>query len=149
MNDMWSVPGAVAVDGSWRRDILELGRTPPSMNANQIRSSWRGFHRQKKSWQDDIGLLLLAAGLPRGNRAAVAGATMRFPVRARRDPPNYLGLLSKALGDALVVSLQTPKCQRFIPDDDGPHYTFVGVAFEPELGPARTLIHLYTQPEET
>jgi hypothetical protein len=156
VEDDWVIPGgALFADNerpirlrppdSYRRDILEIARCPPSMNANRIRSHWRGFHTVKKSWQGEIAWLLLEARVPRHNQRAIAGAFMRFPTRARRDPGNYAGLLSKSLGDALVVSLQTPVELRYIPDDDSPHYFFGGVEFQSEPGPPRTLIYLYTQ----
>lgn len=159
--DDWFVPGgAFGVEWGgvmrlrppphWRRVILRLDRTPPSMNTNQLRSSWQGYHREKRSWQEEIGLLLMAARVERGTyRRAVAGAFLRFPRRAaRRDTPNYGGLVTKALGDALVVSDSAPAHHRYIPDDDADHYVFGGIEFEQELGPARTSIHIFFQPKE-
>jgi hypothetical protein len=159
MADGWLLPGSapagmerMRLPWSFRCDVLTILRTPPSMNTNQIRSHWRGFQREKKSWQGEIAWLLLEAKLPRRNRRAIAGAFLRFPrapvARAVRDPSNYQSLLNKALGDALVISPQMPAHLRFIPDDDGPHYYFSGVEFEPELGPARTRIYLYTSQED-
>lgn len=154
----WFVPGgATIVDGGklrlrppedWRRDIIVVHRAPPSMNSNQIRSSWRGFHAEKKDWQEELGMLLIIAKVPRRNQRAIAGAFMRFNTRQRRDPGNYSSLLNKALGDALVISNQTPEELRYIPDDDQPHYFFGGIEIEEELGPPRTTFYLYTQPKE-
>lgn len=153
MND-WYVPGAMVQvtpervirlrpPEYWPRFILEIPRVPPSMNSNEIRSNWRGFQKHKKSWQEEIGLGLMEHHVGRGcYQRAVAGCFMRFPKRAaRRDPPNFSGLVNKACGDALVV-------HRAIADDDGPHYVWGGVEFKEELGPACTWIYLYLQPQE-
>jgi len=158
--DDWVLPGGAVIDDSrvrlrlhpppdWTRLILEIPRTPPSMNNNEIRSHWSGFHEHKKSWQSEIALLMMANKLRRGGyRRAVAGAFMRFPDRCVRDSGNFESLLNKALGDALVIAPDMPTEQRYIPDDDGQHYFFGGVEVEDEPGPTRTQIYLYLQPKE-
>jgi hypothetical protein len=82
MSDL-RVPGMpmfmLVVGEGWQRAELVLPRTPPSMNDNAIRSHWRGFHTEKKSWQEEIGQLLMLARLPRNGERAIAGARMRFP----------------------------------------------------------------------
>lgn len=135
--------------GDWRRDEIVLdGMVPPSMNTNKIRSHWRGFHTEKKKWEQRIQTELMVIGLPRGNQRAIAGARLRFPKRAaRRDAGNFQGIIEKALGDALAYRLD-PIDRRYIPDDDAVRYFFTGVEFEEEVGPARTTIVLFTQPKE-
>jgi hypothetical protein len=137
------VPGMpmmpVIVPEGWSRAEFEIPRTPPSMNTNAIRSHWRGFHREKKAWEDEIGFMLMAALLPRLGERAIAGCKMRFPRRGRRDSGNFKGVVEKALGDALVAG-------GWIPDDDAARYVFVGVEFEDETGPNRTTIVVFTQP---
>lgn len=153
--DGWYVPGGAVIDESrqvklrlrpppgWLKLVIELPRCPPSMNDNAIRSNWRGFQDEKKSWQTEIELLLMVQQAPRrGYRRAMAGAFMRFQAKAaRRDKGNYAYLLDKALGDAL---------DNFgaIPDDDALHYYFGGVEIESERGPDRTRIWVFLQPEE-
>jgi hypothetical protein len=156
----WWLPGGAVIteDGrklrlhpppDWDRVILALGRVPPSMNSNQIRSHWRGFQKEKKDWQAEIGLLLLAEKARRGHyERAMAGALMRFTHRSHRDTGNYTGLVNKALGDALVVSPDTPRRLRYIPDDDEPHYHFSGVEFDAQPGLAQTRIYIYLKPKE-
>jgi hypothetical protein len=138
-----SVPGmpmfGLVVPEGWDRAELVLPRTPPSMNNNQIRSHWRGFHTEKKSWQEEIGQLLMLARLPRNGERAIAGARMRFPKGGRRDSGNFKGVVEKALGDALVEG-------RYIPDDDDQRYVFTGVEFEDERGADQTVIVVFTQP---
>jgi hypothetical protein len=138
-----SVPGmpmfGLIVPEGWDRAELVLPRTPPSMNNNQIRSHWRGFHIEKKSWQEEIGQLLMLARLPRNGERAIAGARMRFPKGGRRDSGNFKGVVEKALGDALVEG-------RYIPDDDDQRYVFTGVEFEDERGADQTVIVVFTQP---
>lgn len=158
----WVVPGGAVIDDSgqvklrlvppvtWARQIIEIPRTPPSMNNNEIRSHWTGYQKEKKSWQAEIALVLMAAQLPRGGfQRAIAGAFLRFGDRSVRDTGNFAGLLNKALGDALVISPDWPRHKRYIPDDDGAHYHFAGVEFDPERGDPRTTIYLYLQPKET
>lgn len=157
----WIVPGGAVIDESrqvklrlhpppdWHRLILEVARTPPSMNNNEIRSHWTGFHEHKKGWQAEIALLFMANQLRRGGyQRAIAGAFLRFPDRSVRDSGNFAGLINKALGDALVIDPHMPRGKRYIPDDDGQHYYFGGVEFEPDTGPPRTTIYLYLQPKE-
>jgi hypothetical protein len=138
-----SVPGmpmfGLVVPEGWDRAELVLPRTPPSMNNNQIRSHWRGFHIEKKSWQEEIGQLLMLARMPRNGERAIAGARMRFPKGGRRDSGNFKGVVEKALGDALVEG-------RYIPDDDDQRYVFTGVEFEDERGADQTVIVVFTQP---
>ena len=157
----WLIPGGAVIDDTrevklrlrpppdWTRLILEVPRTPPSMNNNEIRSHWTGFHEHKKNWQAEIALLFMANQLRRGGyRRAIAGAFMRFPDRSVRDTGNFAGLLNKALGDALVIAPDMPKGKRYIPDDDRLHYFFGGVEIEDEPGPARTRLYIYLQPKE-
>lgn len=149
----WFIPGAFIGDPAdpkrlrpplhWSRYVLEIPRVPASMNTNEIRSHWRGFQKHKKSWQEEIGMLLMVEKVKRDTYQRVAtGCFLRFPRHApRRDPLNFSTLINKALGDALTEF-------RAIPDDDAPHYTFGGVEFQEKAGPARTLIVLYFQPKE-
>lgn len=150
--DDWFVPGGAMVDGAttirlrpppnWTKLVLEIPRVPPSMNNNVIRSSWRGFHEEKKSWQQEIEMMLMTERVKRfGYERAIVGSFMRFPQRARRDPGNFTSLLNKACGDALVQFSA-------IPDDTAPHYFFGGVEIEPEPGPERTVLWVYLQPKE-
>lgn len=125
----------------WDRAELVIPRTPPTMNSNQIRSHWRGFHTEKKSWQEEIGQLLMLARLPRNGERAMAGARMRFPDVGRRDSGNFKGVVEKALGDALVAG-------RWIPDDDDKRFVFAGVEFESDRGANQTTIVVFTQPKE-
>lgn len=150
------LPGGPIIDGgggrlrlvappSWRRVEIDLPRLPPSMNDNQIRSHWRGFQAEKKSWQTEIELLLMTTAVRRESyQRAMAGALMRFPPRRhgqRKDPPNFAHVVNKALGDALVN-------YRAIPDDNDSHYYFGGVEFEAAAGADRTRIVVFLQPKE-
>lgn len=159
----WYVPGAAIIETDreirlrppehWTRVIIEIPRMPPSMNSNEIRSHWRGFQKHKKQWQEEIGVeLAQVQKVKRGYfQRAIAGAFMRLPPRAFAQHPdrgNYSSLIDKALGDALVVSLQMPAELRFIPDDDAKRYVWGGVEFEDEPGAARTRFFLYLQPKE-
>lgn len=155
MSDDWFVPGGALLDddgqrvirlrppAGWRKVEIDIPRVPPSMNTNEIRSHWRGFHEHKKSWQQEIETLLMVERVKRfGYQRAMAGGFMRFPRRvARRDPGNFAGLLNKSLGDALTTF-------NAIPDDDAPHYFFGGVEIEGETGPPRTRLWIYLQPKE-
>ena len=157
MPDDWFVPGAMLDVGErsgervirlrppehWPRVIVEVRRRAISKNDNKIRSHWRGFHTEKKAWQEEIEAELMVARTSRDNQRAIAGAFVRFPRRPSRppDPGNYADLINKALGDALVN-------YGVIPDDDAAHYVFGGVEFEEEVGPARTRILIYVQPKE-
>lgn len=147
----WFVPGpAIALSDrtlrlrpppEWTRLILDVPRTPPSMNTDQSRA-WRSFYEHKRTWQSEIGILLMEQRCSRDYQRAVAGMFMRFPVRKkRRDAGNFTHITNKALGDALVE-------YGAIPDDDPAHYVFGGVEFEEETGPARTRIFIFFQPKE-
>lgn len=155
MTGWWLPGGPIIHDGgsrlrivppeSWKAIQVEVPRVPPSMNDNQIRSHWRGFHELKKEWQSEIETLLMVTALRREcYQRAMAGAYMRFPRRKHsqvKDTGNYTSLVDKALGDAL-------KNYRAIPDDDEPHYFFGGVEFETEPGPERTRLIVFLQPQE-
>ncbi len=153
MTDDWFVPGAKITDDErtirlrppehWSRFVLDVPRVPPSMNTNEIRSHWRGFQKHKKSWQEELETMLMIAKVKRGGyQRSIAGCFMRFPKRAaRRDSGNFADVIEKALGDALAT-------YGAIEDDDDKRYVFGGVEFEDELGPARTRIFIYLQPNE-
>lgn len=135
---------------SFERFEITINVGVRSMNTNDIRSAWRGFHTAKKAWEDRLQQDLMVARVPKGNLRAIAGGILRMPTRRRRDSGNYATLLDKALGDALTFSgdPSRPVEQRYIPDDDPGHYFFAGVEFEEEPGPHRTRIVLFTQPRE-
>lgn len=114
--------------------VLEHPATPPSLNELLYRH-WRIERSQKKTWQDTFERLLLAAGCPEFPRGCFAHAALRFPTRRRRDADNYAAVLSKALGDALVVMAA-------IPDDTPNWYRFGRLDFDPQLGQARTRVEL-------
>jgi hypothetical protein len=146
MTDDRVVPGRVMgaarmrAPNDWTRVEFEIPRTPPSMNSNEVRSHWTGFHAHKKSWQAEIEQMLMVMGISRGGQRAIAGAVMRFPrPHARRDSGNFSSVVEKALGDALVNG-------RWIPDDDAERYAFIGVEFDGEAGPKRTTLVVFIQP---
>lgn len=152
MTEDWFVPGAAIFDGlghirlrppeDWVRVVLDIPRTPPSMNTDALRG-WRSFAKLKKEWQQEITTLLMVEKVKRtGYQRAIAGTFMRFATaKKQRDPPNFAGLVTKALADALVE-------YGAIPDDDAPHYVFGGVEFEDEHGPNRTRIVVFLQPHQ-
>lgn len=114
---------------------LSLNETPPSMNTNKVRSNWRGFHTEKKRWQEDLGRLLMAMCLPKPipSRGPVSVlVTLRFPTRRRRDSENFRPVLSKALGDAMVQG-------GFLLDDTDQDWRLRVVIGE-ETGPPRTTV---------
>lgn len=120
-------------------DIFELNipDTPPSLNAASLGSkgAHMKFHRLKKRWEGMIVITLLEARVPKGLERVHATAVCRFPSRRKRDEGNFRYLLEKALGDAL----QLHGCL----DDDTPEkYTFGKLVFDPDRGPARTLVTL-------
>lgn len=147
----WFVPGALVVDGAreirlrppqaWHRVVLDIPRAPPSMNTDQLRA-WRSYAKLKRDWQTEIELLLMVERVKRGGyQRAIAGAFLRFRDRRRRDPPNFAGLVTKSLADALVA-------YGAIEDDDDRHYIFGGVEIEEETGAPRTTVFIYLQPGE-
>lgn len=115
---------------------LVLPYTPPSANRSRQRDP-RVQHRMKKNLQRDIENLLFASGLPKRSEHTSCHATLRFPVRRRRDRVNYW-LLDKALGDALVNG-------GWIPDDTSEHYSF-SLSFDEESGRAQTVISIGAAP---
>ncbi len=127
----------------WVWHEIDVPRVPPSMNNNEIRSSWRGFQTLKKDWQSEVELMLMVHDIKReAYQRAIAGAWMRFDVRAgRRDSGNYSSLISKALGDALDN-------YRAIPDDDDLHFFFTGTEFEGVTGTPRTRFVIALQPND-
>jgi len=156
----WFVPGMRIPQGPdeepirlsppkhWRRDIITIPRSLPSMNDNVMRGRGREFHHLKLDLQEEIGMLLLVAKTPRRNKRAVAGALLRFPEHRRRDGSNWVPLIDKALGDALVISSQTSVEKRYIPDDTQEFYSFGGCEIEEDIGKPRVAIYLYTQGED-
>ncbi len=75
----------------------------------------------------------MAAKVPRGLHHVTANALLRFPTRRRRDEGNFRWLLEKALGDALQNG-------GWLPDDTPEFYLFGRCQFDPEPGPARTIV---------
>lgn len=114
---------------------LHLDRTPPSLNQLGQRGHWRATHAAKKKLQEDLGWALICEGVPLGQEKVEASAVLRFPVHRPRDEGNFRASLEKALGDALT--------ERGVIEDDTPdRYRFRSVSFEPERGPARTIVRL-------
>jgi len=115
--------------------LLWLDDVPPSINTNNVRSHWRGFHTAKKRWQADLERVLLVSALPRPIPGLLeARVTLRFPVKRRRDSENFRPVLSKALGDALVNG-------GWLTDDTDQDWLLI-VRTDPEVGPRRTTIEL-------
>lgn len=108
---------------------------PPSLNTIGTRGSHWVVARHKKRWQGAYEALLLSSTLPRGLERVEATASLRFPVRRRRDEGNYRWLIEKALGDALVNG-------GWLQDDTSAEFRFGRVEFEEETGPARTTIRI-------
>jgi hypothetical protein len=107
---------------------------PPSANRVGTRGGWRAEHYARKRWRETLEALLLVSGI--GEVSYVrASARLRFPSNRRRDAENYVPVLCKALGDALVR-------RGVIPDDTPDYFRFAGLELEIERGPARTLIEL-------
>jgi hypothetical protein len=118
---------------------LDVPGVPKSFNETAYKH-WRTRAREKKKLEGQIAQVLMVhhAALNSVMRATHvrASAKLRFAVRrARRDEGNFRAPLEKALGDALVS-------RGIIPDDTAEHFTFGTVRFDPETGPARTLIEL-------
>lgn len=125
--------------------VLAIPRTPRSFNAVGARGGYRAFHKEKRAWEDELALTLMVEGLPQVPQLShvTASAVLRFKSNRTRDEGNFRVLLEKALGDALRGHPPTAWPQgRWLPDDDPAHYTFRGVTFSPDLGPARTLLTL-------
>lgn len=113
---------------------MEFASVPPSLNRVGARSDWRTFRRHKKSWEQDVWILLRAErGFAPMKPPVFVTATLRFPTRRRRDEDNYRSLLSKAVGDALQLG-------GYIPDDDPQNYRFIALDFEERPGPHRTVL---------
>lgn len=112
---------------------LIVDATPPSLNQIGYRSHWAVGRRHKRQWQNDLAVLLMARGVPRGLQRVEASAVLTFPTRRRRDEGNFRVLLEKALGDALVEG-------GWLPDDTAQHFTFGAVTFA--LGHPRTAVAL-------
>lgn len=108
---------------------------PPSLNRMGTRGNRFAVTREKKRWEGLIGMLLIAAKVPKGATYVRASATLRFPAARRRDPDNFAWLLTKALGDALQVC-------GVLPDDTQDEFEFTGLRVEDEKGPKRTTLHL-------
>lgn len=132
-----------AKPGTAPRDELVIevfhNAVPPSLNRVGMRGSYHRAHRFKKRWELDLATLLLVAKLPRHLDYVQASAVLTFPERRVRDDGNFSWLLEKALGDALRPN--------WIPDDTPAHYRFLGVTFNPETGPHRTVVRLQCRRE--
>lgn len=115
--------------------VMSHSDVPPSLNRLGSRGSHWGYTRAKRDWQDTITVMLLVAEIPRRLRFARIDATLRFPVKRRRDAGNFAWLLEKAAGDALVGG-------RWLKDDTPDQYVFGGVVFDEDLGPRQTILRL-------
>jgi hypothetical protein len=82
-----------------------IPHVPPSMNRNDVRSSWRGFHNEKRAWQGRFVKALdeldLPRPLPTDSGPLRVCVTLTFGLGRNRDSENYRPVLGKALGDAL------------------------------------------------
>lgn len=112
---------------------VDLPGTPPSLNRIGSRGSHWAYTKAKKQWQNDLGLMLMAERLPRGLLCVEAQATLRFPLRRRRDPGNWSWFLEKVTGDALTTG-------GFLPDDTARYFHWHGVRLLDEPGPALTSV---------
>lgn len=118
---------------------VDYPATPPSLNAF-FRYHWAKQRKIKRAWQDDLAVLLMAAGVPRpiGGFVTVS-ASLRFPKAARRDTVNFQATLDKFCGDMLQAG-------GWIADDTPEHYHFAGLVFEPDHGPRRTVLMFEVRP---
>jgi len=114
------------------RSNVRLPFTPPSLNAIAGRSNRFAFSRAKKQWQRDLGVGLMALGVPRNLNRVEASAVLTFTTNRRRDEGNFRVLLEKALGDALVEG-------RWLDDDTPDHYRFGAVDFALRDSPGTAL----------
>lgn len=110
--------------------------TPPSMNTNVGKGSWRNFHTAKKRWEGIFAMLLLTQKIPKGCSLVKATVNIKFRVkRAKRDVGNFQTIIEKALGDALQTV-------GVIPDDGPSYFEIEKVHLEPESGKPCTTITL-------
>lgn len=126
------------------RIVLAMPRTPRSVNALGFRGSSRELQREKRAWEDEIAMSLMAEGFqPRPQFDHIsASVVLRFPTNRRRDTGNFRVLLEKAIGDALRGPEAAWKEGRWIPDDTPEHYEFKALTFAEDVGHPRTLITL-------
>lgn len=116
---------------------LELNETPPSLN--RYAGGPRGpYFKAKKAWQEQLGVALMAARVPRGLSKVTATATLTFPVRRRRDEGNLRMVLEKALGDILVEG-------GWLADDVEGAFEFSKLTIAPERGESSTVIELVVE----
>lgn len=119
---------------------LDWPGLPKSMNrsrgGNQGRASVMKQAREKAELQDQLGIVMMVARVPRKPFMRIdASAVLRFPVHRERDEGNFRSALEKALGDALQ---DTGRLDGDTPDK----FRFGSLEFDDELGPPRTLILL-------
>lgn len=121
---------------------LHVNQVPVSLNKIGSRGNRWSYGRAKKQLQEEIAQALMVAAVPRDLGFVEATAMLRFPTLHRRDEGNFRWLLEKCLGDALVGDKKVWPQGLYLPDDDAEHFRFGAVAFDPERGQPRTLIHL-------
>lgn len=115
--------------------VLKYADTPPSMNTNVGKGSWRNFHREKKKWEGIFGMLCLKERVPKNCTVVKAKIFLRFRVTRKRDPGNFRTLIEKALGDALQTV-------GIIPDDTAAYFEVEEVVLAMAPGPALTSVTL-------
>lgn len=105
---------------------------PASVNRTRG-ETWQITRRRKAALERDLGLLLMAAGVPRpipGNRVH-ATAVVYHAIHRDRDEGNYRAPLEKALGD--VLQMGGPLA--WLENDTPAHFTFGAVTFGKRPGP--------------
>lgn len=114
--------------------VLEIPGTPKSLNAVGFHSHWSVGLREKKKWEEMIGVALMVERVPRGLVSVSASAELHFETRRRRDVGNFAAILDKALGDIL---------QKWgLPDDTPEFYSFGTVQLIAPKPEAKTILRL-------
>jgi hypothetical protein len=94
-----------------RRVTFDLPGAPTSLNLNAIRSSWKGFHAEKSSWQGE--LMRAMDALSYGPRAVLVRPipalrplwvhlVVAYPRPLEQESENRRPVIAKAVGDALT-----------------------------------------------
>lgn len=132
---LWEDEAALAAPVATAEVVVQVDRTPPSLNTISGRGGHWQYTKARQLWYAVLIPALRGAGMVPCESVHVEGH-VTFPDRRKRDQGNYRSSLEKFLGDALQEG-------GWLVDDDWDRFQFGDLQAGYEKGVRRTRLVLF------